>query len=311
MRTIGITGSEGLIGNALQPVLERLGYSVTRLDVRLPLDHRGHGDVCDTRAVQRFVAGCCGVVHLAGVSRVVWGERDPHRCMQTNAGGTANVVRAAIEARVRPWVLFASSREVYGEPPALPVTEDVTLRPINVYGESKVAAERIVLDARESGLVTGVVRLSNAYGSTQDHPDRVVPAFARAAALGRELRVDGADHLFDFTHVDDAARGIAQMVTVLDGGERALPPIHLLTGRGTTLRELAELAIAAGGHRARAIVAPPRRYDVARFVGDPARARSLLDWHATRSIEDGVRDLVAAFAREAAPDSRAGEGRSA
>jgi nucleoside-diphosphate-sugar epimerase len=295
---IGITGSEGLIGSVLQSALEGHGYSIARLDVRLPLHHHGRGDICDLAAVQRFAAGCSGIIHLAGVSRVVWGEREPERCTQTNVGGTANVVRAAAEARTRPWVLFASSREVYGEPAALPVTEDAPLRPVNVYGESKLAAERAVLDARASGLVTGVVRLSNVYGSTQDHPDRVVPAFARAAALGGELRVDGADHLFDFTHVDDAVRGIAAMVMLLEAGERALPPIHLLTGRGTTLRELARLAIAAGGHRARAVFAPPRRYDVARFVGDPARARALLEWRAFRGIEEGIRDLVAAFAGE-------------
>lgn len=298
MKTIGITGSEGLIGSALRPVLEQLGYAVTRLDLGLPVQHDGRGDVRDLAAVQRFVAGCCGVVHLAAVSRVVWGERDPALCRQTNAGGTANVVRAAAEASPRPWVIFASSREVYGEPAALPVAEDAPLRPVNVYGESKADAERTVLGARGAGLVTGVVRLSNVYGSTRDHADRVAPAFARAAALGGELRVDGPDHVFDFTHVDDAARGIAAMVNLLDAGERALPPIHLLTGRGTTLGELAELAIAAGGHRARAVLAPPRRYDVARFVGDPARAHALLEWRARRSIEDGIRDLVGAFARE-------------
>lgn len=311
MKTIGMTGSEGLIGSALKPVLAQLGYSITCLDVRLPPHHPGRGDVCDVAAVRRLIAGCRGVVHLGAVSRVIWGERDPGRCIETNVGGTSNVVRAAVEAPARPWVLLASSREVYGEPAALPATEDALLRPINVYGESKVAAERAVLDARASGLVTGVVRLSNVYGTTQDHPDRVVPAFARAAARGDVLRVDGPDHLFDFTHVDDTVRGIASMVRLLDAGERALPPIHLLTGRGTTLRELAELAISAGGHRARAIVAPPRRYDVARFVGDPARARSLLDWRAVRGIEDGVRDLVVAFAREASPAGRAGEGRTA
>lgn len=311
MKTIGITGSEGLIGSALRPVLEELGYSVARLDVRLAPHHDGYGDVRDFIAVQRFVGGCAGVVHLAGVSRVVWGERDPDRCIEANVGGTSNVLRAATEARHQPWVLFASSREVYGEPTALPVVEDALPRPVNVYGESKLAAERAVFSARGSGLTTGVVRLSNVYGSTRDYPDRVVPAFARAAAEGSDLRVDGSDHLFDFTHVDDATRGIATMVDLLDTGARSLPAIHLLTGRGTTLRELAELAIAAGGRRARVVIAPSRTYDVARFVGDPTRALSLLGWRAARSIEDGVRGLVTAFTRETVLAGCANEGRVA
>jgi nucleoside-diphosphate-sugar epimerase len=310
MKTIGITGSEGLIGTALCPVLEALGYSVARLDVRLPQHHHGRGDVRDLTAVRDFVNGCVGVVHLAGVSRVVWGERDPDQCRATNVGGTSNVLRAAAEAERRPWVLFASSREVYGEPAALPVSEEAPLCPVNVYGESKVAAERVVLGARGGGLLTGVVRLSNVYGCTRDHADRVVPAFARAAALGGALRVDGPDHLFDFTHVDDAVRGIAAMIERLEAGERALPPIHLLTGRGTTLRELAEIAIAVGRRGAHVVIAPSRDYDVGRFVGNPARAQSLLGWRAVRNVEDGVRDLVAAFAREAL-EARPQEGRVA
>jgi nucleoside-diphosphate-sugar epimerase len=310
MKTIGITGSEGLIGTALCPVLEALGYSVARLDVRLPQHHHGRGDVRDLTAVRDFVNGCVGVVHLAGVSRVVWGERDPDQCRATNVGGTSNVLRAAAEAERRPWLLFASSREVYGEPAALPVSEEAPLCPVNVYGESKVAAERVVLGARGGGLLTGVVRLSNVYGCTRDHADRVVPAFARAAALGGALRVDGPDHLFDFTHVDDAVRGIAAMIERLEAGERALPPIHLLTGRGTTLRELAEIAIAVGRRGAHVVIAPSRDYDVGRFVGNPARAQSLLGWRAVRNVEDGVRDLVAAFAREAL-EARPQEGRVA
>lgn len=161
MKTIGITGSEGLIGSALRPVLEGLGYCVARLDVRLPPHHHGRGDVRDVAAVQRFVGSCAGVVHLAGVSRVIWAERDPDACIETNVGGTSNIVRAAHEVRHRPWVLFASSREVYGEPMALPVVEDALSRPFNIYGESKLAAERAVFSARASGLTTGVVRLSN------------------------------------------------------------------------------------------------------------------------------------------------------
>lgn len=77
MKIIGITGSEGLIGSALQSVLKRFGYSVTCLDVRLPPHHHGRGNVCDFPAVQRFIAGCSGVVHLAAVSRVVWANGIP------------------------------------------------------------------------------------------------------------------------------------------------------------------------------------------------------------------------------------------
>lgn len=140
MRFIGITGSEGLIGTALASALLRSGFGVRRLDVRLSLGHPGRSDIRNGPAVRRFVAGCHGIIHLAAVSRVLWGERDPERCLDTNVGGTRHVLAAAVAAKTRPWVVLASSREVYGQASALPVDEDEPLRPLNVYGRSKALA---------------------------------------------------------------------------------------------------------------------------------------------------------------------------
>ncbi len=77
-----------------------------------------------------------------------------------------------------PWVLFTSSREVYGQPDDLPATEATALRPMNVYGRSKVAGEQIAQAALRRGLRTAVVWLANVYGATGDHVDRVVPTFS-------------------------------------------------------------------------------------------------------------------------------------
>lgn len=239
--------------------------------------------------------GADGVLHLAAVSRVVAGEQDPERCIATNVGGTENIVRAALAQDHPPFVLLASSREVYGEPRALPVREDEPLAPMNVYARTKRDGEALLGHARREGLRTAVIRLSNVYGDPQDHVDRVVPAFARAALLGGELRVEGSGNTFDFVWLDDAVDGI------LRAADRAaveqLPPIHLATGRGTTLGELASLAIAIAG-RGRRREMPPRRYDVVRFVGDPSRAEALLGWRARTSVEDGLSRFIAAVARE-------------
>ena len=206
-----ITGSEGLVGSALRMALEARGAHVTGLDLRG--SEGEEGDVRDAGRVRDAADGCHGIVHLAAVSRVVWGEREPETCREVNVGGLRNVIAAASAGRAessrRPWVVFASSREVYGQPGRLPVTEDAPLRPINVYGRSKVEGERLVEAARDEGLRAAIVRLSNVYGSTRDHPDRVVPAFARGAVTGSALRVEGADHTFDFTHIDDTTRGIS------------------------------------------------------------------------------------------------------
>ncbi len=294
MSKILVTGACGLVGTGLVAALRARGHEVSGLDLRAESGERG-----DTRRpadVARAVAGADGVVHLAAVSRVVWGERDPDRCWATNVTGTRNVLEACAAAPSGPWVLFASSREVYGQPAALPATEDAPLAPVNIYGRSKVAGEELMAAYRVRGVRTAVVRLANVYGSTADHADRVVPAFARAAGAGLELRVDGPENTFDFTHLDDAVEGLGRLVALLDAGADGLPPIHLLPGRPVTLGELARLAVGLAGTRAPLRFAPPRNYDVSRFYGDPSRSARLLGgWVAEVPLRVGVARLIEEF----------------
>jgi nucleoside-diphosphate-sugar epimerase len=309
MREILVTGSQGLVGASLVRALERSGRSVRQLDLRSRA-HGELGDVRDKAVVQRMVNGSAGVIHLAAVSRVVWGERDPEGCWDTNVRGTRNVLEAALLANPRPWVVFSSSREVYGPPDRLPVTEDAPLRPINLYGFSKAEGERFVLEARGRGVRTAVVRLSNVYGRVEDHADRVVPAFARAAVEGSPMVICGRGHTFDFTHVDDVVRGLVCLVEALEGGLE-LPPIHFATGRPTTLGELAALANALGRNHSELIDGPERDYDVDQFVGDPGRAWELLQWRPQVDLRDGLRWLMRDFAQLAQdshePASRSSE----
>ncbi len=289
-KVILVTGSEGLIGTALRRWLHVDGIRTRRFD----LQNQGR-DVLDREAIVQAAQGCSGIVHLAAVSRVIWGERDPERCWQTNVEGSRNVLFAAQRSSLRPWVIFASSREVYGTVDRLPAKEDAPLLPCNVYGRSKLAAEHLCLEARAHGVRTAILRLSNVYGSTLDHADRVVPCFARQAALGEELRIEGSENVFDFTHVDDTTAGMVALIHLLLSGFPPPPPIHLLTGRPTSLRQLAERACWEGGGRSTFIEAPSRAFDVARFYGDPQRACEILGWRPRIQIDDGVARLVREF----------------
>jgi len=295
LRRILVTGASGLIGSALVPLLASRGHRVTATDRTFPADDPRHLDVRSPRQVSAALRSVDGIVHLAAVSRVVWGEKNPRECWRTNVTALRHLLSAALDAPTKPWVLFASSREVYGDAPHLPAREDTPFAPLNVYGRAKVAGESLIEEARAAGLTAGTVRLSNVYGRIDDHADRVVPAFCRGAARASVLRVEGETNTFDFTHVDDAVRGILLMTERLARGEPDLPPIHLVTGRGTTLGELAAMAVNASPHSATAYLAPHRTFDVARFIGDPTRAAEVLGWKAEISVLQGVRRLVRAF----------------
>jgi nucleoside-diphosphate-sugar epimerase len=288
-----ITGSSGLVGTALTTTLLAEGVEVVCFDLRA----RGeaYGDVRDLTRLNEIVTRVDGVVHVAAVSRVVWGERDPELCWATTVGGLRNVLEAAARSDRGPWLIFASSREVYGQPESLPANEDTPLRPVNVEGRSKVEGEILAAEARRAGLRACTVRLSNVFGSTSDHSDRVVPVFARAAALGAELRVDGLGHTFDFTHIDDITRGIVALIDLLAMGGPPPPPIHFVSGRPTTLEELATLTARLGQSGSSIRSAAPRDSDVTRFFGDPSRAKALLGWEPMVRLEDGLAKLIQEF----------------
>lgn len=295
-KRILITGSEGLIGLVVRAELAALGFSVKGLDLRGAGTE--HGDVRDPAQVARAIALCDGILHLAAVSRVVWGERDPHLCWTTNVGGLQNVLDAAAKQKRPPWIIFASSREVYGQPVHFPATEDAELSPMNVYARSKVEGERMVWDARERGMRTSIIRLSNVFGRTSDHADRVVPAFAKAAVSGLPLRVDGGTNTFDFTHVDDVSSGIVALVQRMSSGAAETPPIQFVSGVATTLEELAELALELAQSKSVVVRAPSRNFDVARFYGSPQRALAVLDWAPRVPLREGLARLIADFENE-------------
>ena len=170
------------------------------------------------------------------------------------------------------WVLTTSSREVYDDPARTPVVESDPVALINVYRRSKAACEKVTVGGRDKGLG----RLASVYGSVRDHPDRVMPAFCRAAPSGAPMHVKGVGYTFDFTHVLDVARGIERLVRLLETGRGDLPPIHIASGRATRLGDLARMANVASGGRSRIDQATNHAYNVSRFVGDPKRAGEIL-----------------------------------
>jgi UDP-glucose 4-epimerase len=290
-----LAGSEGLVGRTLKPWLMAQGHVVVGLDLALPATHPEHGDIIDRADLMQRCRQVDGIVHLAAVARVRDAEADPARCWAVNVGGTENIIAAALAAPRRPWMVIASSREVYGEPARIPVVESDPIAPINAYGRSKAACEEVALAGSREGLRVAVLRLANVYGSIHDHPDRVIPSFCRAAARGAAMRVEGSDYTFDFTHVSDVIRGIEATVRLLEAGCRDLPPIHLASGQATALGELAEMANAAGGGRSRMDQVYNYAFNVSCFVGDPKLAREVLGWQTEVALKAGVDQLVADF----------------
>jgi UDP-glucose 4-epimerase len=291
--TILVTGSEGLIGRFLSSELVGAGHDVRGFDIARNSDE----DVRSEDAVRQALDGVEGVILLAAVSRVIWAEQDPQKCISTNVLALEMMLRLCLEQASRPWVLFASSREVYGTADSFPVHEDAPQKPMNLYARSKAHGERVVRAAAASGLNANICRLSSVYGCPRDHKDRVAMAFARAASKGGRIRMEGRDNVLDFTAVHEVAAGLTTLVEATAAGEE-MPPIHFVSGKGTSLIDLAKIACQHSTHSLEIEEVPARNFDVAHFVGDPSRAEVLLGWKSQTEITEGLPALIYALSEQ-------------
>ena len=290
MRLI-VTGTAGLVGKRVAARLRAQGHEVIAIDVRSrdaePMDFRSPA------ALSLIDHSIDGIIHLAAVSRVAWGEADAPLCEAINVEGTRLLLQRVRHAAPAAWFLFASSREIYGEATGALVREEDPLLPVNVYGRSKLDGETLVLQARAAGLPTAAMRLCNVYGGREDHPDRAVPALAQRAVGDQILRLTGADAYFDFVHVDDVVEGFLTAVELLAAGEARLPTVHLATGIATSLRALAHLAVDLSASASAIVEQEARSFDVSGFCGAPDLAERLLGWRAKVPLATGLADVIA------------------
>jgi UDP-glucose 4-epimerase len=274
-----VTGGAGFIGTHLTKRLATRGHAITVLDnlrrsseqsieelSKLQQVRLIEGDIRDDAVVDDAVAGSEVVFHLAAQSNVMGAAVDATYNATTNVIGTVNVLTAARESSVRR-VVFASSREAYGEARYLPVDEAHPTTPKNLYGASKVAGEAYCRAFAGDGLDVAILRLANVYGAGDS--DRVIPLFAAAAERGEQLTVFGGTQVLDFVWIE----------TVLDAFELAASNgiqevLNIGTGHGTTILELAERVIAESGSSSFIDRREPRAIEVTRFVADTTRMKA-------------------------------------
>jgi UDP-glucose 4-epimerase len=284
-----LTGSSGFIGTAIKQLLEEQDIEVVPFDIKdNPLD-----DVRDFLVLQSKVMGTDGIVHLAAVSRVKIAQENPLECVKTNVGGIINVLESARTLKSEeehPWVIFGSSREVYGEPVELPVIETSNRKAINVYGVSKLSGEELCkVYAKHYGLKTRVLRFSNVYTGVNDHLDRVIPKFILRAFNKEDLVINGSgEEIFDFTYITDTIRGIWGCIQEIERNLHLYDDFNISTGVPISLRDLAEIIIEKTKSSSRVNYIKSRSYDVNKFYANPGKARKILDFSPKITLDKGI-----------------------
>ncbi len=183
-----ITGATGAVGPLIVNAFHAAGYSVRTMSLDPPpagiwpddVETR-IGDITDVSAVKAAMQGVHSVIHLAALLHIVNPSPDlQDKYERINVGGTSTVVTSAIQSGVRRVVLF-STIAVYGPSNGRILTEDTPPRPDTFYAQTKLDAEKIVLEAKgtDDGKIGTVLRLGAVYGSrVKGNYERLIHALA-------------------------------------------------------------------------------------------------------------------------------------
>jgi UDP-glucose 4-epimerase len=300
MASFLVTGGAGFMGSHLVDALLNQRHVVRVLDdlssgrrENLPRQVEFiYGDVTDPRAVESAFDGVDACFHLAAIASVVRSNREWLRTHQVNLTGTINIFAQARRLRSRREipVVYASTAAIYGDSGGAPTAEQSPAAPLSAYGADKRACE---LHARIAGAVHGIptvgLRFFNLYGPRQDPQSPysgVIAIFADKLVRGEPVEIFGdGDQVRDFTFIGDAVRALGR---AMPAASTSAPVFNVCSGKGTTVRSLAETMAAL--YRTELVVShrPARSGEVRVSIGDPRHAAETLGFRAETTLTDGL-----------------------
>jgi UDP-glucose-4-epimerase GalE len=310
MAAVLVTGGAGYIGSHAAKALAAAGHSVVVYD-DLSAGHAAavaaiagrfgaqtvtlvRGSIAETDRLRATLREheIAAVMHFAAWLSVPDSVADPAGYYRNNVSGCLSVLEAMAAESVGRLV-FSSTCAVFGNPVDTPITEEHPTRPINAYGETKLAVERALPHfERAYGIRSVVLRYFNAAGADpegdlgEDHDPEihVIPLALAAASGGASLRVFGNDYptpdgtcLRDYIHVADLADAHVLALDHLASGGASMT-YNLGTGRPTSVRDVIDSVARVTGRQVSWEQAPRRAGDPAVLFASSERIRKDLGW---------------------------------
>jgi UDP-glucuronate decarboxylase len=305
-RRILVTGGAGFIGSHLCKALLEQGHEVlcvdnfftgTRQNV-LPLLGSKRFELMRHDVTFPLYVEVDEIYNLACPASPIHYQYDPVQTTKTSVHGSINMLGLA--KRVKAKIFQASTSEVYGDPDVHPQLESYwgnvnPVGPRSCYDEGKRCAETLFFDYyRQHRLKIKVVRIFNTYGPRM-HPNdgRVVSNFILQALRSQDITLYGrGEQTRSFCYVDDLVSGFIKM---MDSPDEVTGPINMGNPHEITIRVLAEMIIALTGSRSKLVFRPLPQDDPKRRRPDIAKAKELLGWEPSTSVEDGLKATIAYF----------------
>ena len=301
-----VTGGAGYVGSHACKALAAAGFRPVSYD-DLSTGHRWavrwgplvEGDIRDGARLAAAFAEYrpVAVLHFAAQAYVHQSVIDPLGTWDVNFAGSLALLRAVMAAGAPPLV-FSSTCSLYGITDAPLLDECQPVRPINPYGASKAAVERLLADLAPLGLRHAALRYFNAAGADPDgetgechdpEPHLIPNVLKAALGSGPPVTLHGHDYptpdgtcVRDYVHVADlAAAHVLALRRLLAGG--ASLTLNLGSGGGASVSEVIATAERVTGHAVPRRAGPRRPGDPPRLVAGNALARQALGWAPARS----------------------------
>ncbi len=318
-----VTGGDGYIGSHCVIALLEAGYDVAVFDnhstghgdtsdVFRGLDAKGkfagsfEGDLLSTEDLEKVFSEnrFDAVIHFAAFSQVAESMSDPGKYWRNNVAGTMNLLDVMREHGVGR-IVFSSTAATYGEPVYTPIDEKHPQAPINPYGMSKLAIEKMMDSYSDAyGLRSVRLRYFNVAGADsrlrvgeRHEPEtHLIPNILGSVfGNGREFRMFGTDYptrdgtcIRDYVNVEDLADAHLLALRYLENGGTT-DFFNLGTNEGSTVKEVFEVCRKVTGRDIPVREEGRRPGDPAVLVADNTKARKVLGWCPKRSLEDSVR----------------------
>jgi UDP-glucose 4-epimerase len=305
--TIAITGADGFIGSHLAETLVGSGYHVRAMAQYNSFGSWGWlesldpevlasievvpGDVRDRDSVTALMTGADMVCHLAALIAIPYSYQAPWSYLETNAGGTLNVLEAGRKLGTER-IVCTSTSEVYGSARIVPIAEDHPLQAQSPYSASKIAADKLAESYHLSfDLPVVTLRPFNTYGPRQSARAVIPTVISQLAAGRREIALGSLTPTRDFNFVLDTARAFrsvleAPLDDVVGGTFNAGSGVEISVADTVTLiGELmgTEVEIRVDDERLR-----PERSEVTRLVSDSTAIHHAASWKPEHTLSEGL-----------------------
>ncbi len=305
-----VTGGLGFIGSNLAWRLVELGAEVMLVDSLIPtyggnlfnikgLEHKlkiNVADVRDKNSMDYLVRGQDYIFNLAGQISHLDSMVDPFTDLEINCRSQLSILEACRKNNAGVKIVYAGTRQIYGNPDYLPVDEKHLVRPTDVNGINKAAGERYhMVYATAYGMRTSSLRLTNCYGPRQWMRDN------RLTSQGWLLRLvldDDTAQIFgdgqqlrDLNYVDDVVDAFLRAAAF----EEANGQFFNLGGQPYSLLQQVEMMIELAGTGRYELVPWPenkQKISIGNYYADYGKIQNMLGWQPTIATEDGLRRTI-------------------